>query len=279
LTTSRDGNPGDAGGLGGPRAAPEPLAPDRREPSLALRGVVVAYDRTVVVEGVTGTVPPGGSVALVGPNGAGKSTLLRAILGLADVTGGSITVLGRAPAAARRDVAYVPQADALDPEFPVSALQVVLMGRYRRIGWLRRPRRADRAIAAEALDRVGLAHVARKRLGTLSGGQRQRVLLARAIAQEARLLLLDEPFNGVDAVSQDRLLGALAELRAGGAAVVMSTHDLALAHLACDEACLLNRHQYGFGPVASTLTPELLRATYGAHALDLRGDGVIVVPQ
>lgn len=251
--------------------------PASRPASLALRDVVIAYDRTPVVEGVTGAVAPGGSVALVGPNGAGKSTLLKAILGLIDVAGGSITVLGRPPAAARGEVAYVPQADALDPEFPVSVLQVVLMGRYRRIGWLRRPGRRDRAVAAEALDRVGLADAAKRRLGTLSGGQRQRVLLARAIAQEARLLLLDEPFNGVDAVSQDRLLGALAELRAAGAAVVMSTHDLALAHLACDEACLLNRHQFGFGPVASTLTPELLRATYGANAMDLRGDGVILV--
>jgi len=199
------------------------------------------------------------------------------VLGLVPVVRGSISVLGRSPRAARREVAYVPQADTLDPEFPVSVEQVVLMGRYRRIGWLRRPGRADKAIAAEALERVGLAEVAKTRLGALSGGQRQRVLLARAIAQEPRLLLLDEPFNGVDAVSQDRLLGALSELRAGGAAVVMSTHDLALAHLACDEACLLNRHQFAFGPVASTLTPELLRATYGANAMDLRGDGVILV--
>ncbi|HJU00498.1 MAG TPA: ATP-binding cassette domain-containing protein, partial [Actinomycetes bacterium] len=112
--------------------------------------------------------------------------------------------------------------------------------------------------------------------GTLSGGQRQRVLLARAIAQEPRLLLLDEPFNGVDALSQDLLLAALGRLRAAGAAVVMATHDLGLAHLACDEVCLLNRHQIGFGPIGTTLTPELLRATYGGHALQLRGDGVIV---
>jgi len=114
------------------------------------------------------------------------------------------------------------------------------------------------------------------RFGTLSGGQRQRVLLARAIAQEPRLLLLDEPFNGVDALSQDLLLAALGRLRAAGAAVVMATHDLGLAHLACDEVCLLNRHQIGFGPIGTTLTPELLRATYGGQALQLRGDGVIV---
>jgi len=245
--------------------------------ALDLRDVALAYDRVPVVEGVTASILPGRGVALVGPNGAGKSTLLRAVLGLVEVVRGSIAVLGRSPAAARGEVAYVPQADVLDAEFPVSALQVVLMGRYRRIGWLRRPGRADRAAAAQALEQVGLAALARRRFGALSGGQRQRVLLARAIAQEARLLLLDEPFNGVDATSQELLLAALARLRAGGAAVLLSTHDLALAHLACDQACLLNHHQFGFGPVGATLTPELLRATYGGRALGLSGDDLILM--
>jgi manganese/iron transport system ATP-binding protein len=224
------------------------------DPVLVLRRATVAYERDPVVEGVDGEVAAGQSVALIGPNGAGKSTLIRA----------------------RRQVAYVPQADTLDPEFPVSALQVVLMGRYPRVGWLRRPGAADRQAAQRALAEVGLAERAAARFGTLSGGQRQRVLLARAIAQEPRLLLLDEPFNGVDALSQDLLLAALGRLRAAGAAVVMATHDLGLAHLACDEVCLLNRHQIGFGPIGTTLTPELLRATYGGQALQLRGDGVIV---
>jgi len=189
---------------------------------------------------------------------------------------GTVEVLGRPPAQARRDVAYVPQVDTLDAEFPVSVEQVVLMGRYRRVGWLRRPGRADRALAADALDAVGLADRRRERFGTLSGGQRQRVLLARALCQQPQLLLLDEPFNGVDAQSQDRLLDALAGLRSRGAAVVMSTHDLGLAHLACSEVCLLNRHQFGFGPTAQTLTRDRLRATYGGNALELRGDDVIV---
>jgi manganese/iron transport system ATP-binding protein len=247
------------------------------EPALVLRDVAVAYDRVRVLEGIGGEVAPGSSVALIGPNGAGKSTLLRAVLGLVPVVAGTITVLGRRPADARSDVAYVPQADTLDAEFPVSVEQVVVMGRYRRIGWLRRPGRADRDAARDALERVGLADRAGDRFGTLSGGQRQRVLLARAIAQEARLLLLDEPFNGVDAASRDLLLDALGGLRATGAAVVMSTHDLALAHLSCDEVCLLNHHQYGFGPTEATLTPERLRATYGGRALSLTGDDVILV--
>jgi manganese/iron transport system ATP-binding protein len=245
-------------------------------PVLELRHVAVAYDRVPVVEDVDGTVPAGTSVALIGPNGAGKSTLIRAVLGLVPMVRGSVAVLGRPPQASRRQVAYVPQADTLDAEFPVSAFQAVLMGRYPRVGWVRRPGAADRRAAFEALEAVGLAEQASARFGVLSGGQRQRVLLARAIAQEPRLLLLDEPFNGVDALSQELLLAALARLRAGGAAVVMATHDLGLAHLACDEVCLLNHHQIGFGPIGLMLTPERLRATYGGQALELRGDGVIV---
>ena len=250
------------------------MAPE--QPVLLLRLAAVAYDRVPVVENVDGVVAAGQSVALIGPNGAGKSTLIKAVLGLVPVVRGSVSVLGRSPQASRRLVAYVPQAETLDSEFPISALQVVLMGRYRQVGWVRRPGAAHRAAAREALAEVGLADRAGARYGTLSGGQRQRVLLARAIAQQPRLLLLDEPFNGVDALSQELLLAALRRLRAEGAAVVMATHDLGLAHLACDEVCLLNHHQIGFGPIGTTLTPELLRATYGGQALELRGDSVIV---
>ena len=249
---------------------------DESEVVLRFDHASLAYGRARVVTDVTGEVRAGQAVALIGPNGAGKSTLLRSVLGLVEVVEGTVEVLGRPPAKARRDVAYVPQVDTLDAQFPVSVSQVVLMGRYRDVGWLRRPGAADKAIAAEALDAVGLAARSRHRFGTLSGGQRQRVLLARAIAQQPELLLLDEPFNGVDAVSQDALLDALAALRARGAAVVVSTHDLALAHLACDEVCLLNRHQVAFGPTGTTLTPELLRAAYGGQALQLRGDSVVV---
>jgi len=229
-----------------------------------------------VLEGVTGSVARGGSIALIGPNGAGKTTLIRAILGLVPLTGGRIDVLGVSPARARGRVAYVPQADVLDADFPVSVLQVVLMGRYRKIGWLRRPGKQDKAIAMEALRRVGVAERAGDRFGVLSGGQRQRVLLARAVAQEAELLLLDEPFNGVDATTTDLLIEVLSELRASGVAVVMSTHDLAVAHLACDEACLLNRRQIAFGPMDEALTAELLRQTYGGSAVVLAGGATIV---
>jgi manganese/iron transport system ATP-binding protein len=253
------------------------VADRRAGPALSIRAASLAYPGSPpVLTGVDGTVEPGEAVALIGPNGAGKSTLIKALLGLVPVVAGEITVLGRPPARARGDVAYVPQADSLDADFPISAVQVVLMGRYRRIGWLRWPGRADRVIAGEALERVGLTHRAKTRFGELSGGQRQRVLLARAIAQRPRLLLLDEPFNGVDALSQRSILNTLAELKAAGTAVVVSTHDLTIAHLTCESVCLINGCQYGFGPTGRTLTSEQLRAAYGHQAIELRGDRVIV---
>ncbi len=246
------------------------------EPALRLQGLSVAYGREPVLEGVSGSVDAGGSLALIGPNGAGKSTLIRSILGLVPAVAGTVEVLGTTPERARRRVAYVPQADTLDPQFPVNALQVVLMGRYRRVGWFRRPGRDDKTAAGAALDRVGLADRGSDRYGTLSGGQRQRVLLARALAQEARLLLLDEPFNGLDATTTEVVLDVLAELRADGVALVMATHDLSIAHLACGEACLLNRHQVAFGPIAQALTPEALTATYGGTAVVLAGGSTII---
>nr|WP_230203112.1 metal ABC transporter ATP-binding protein [Parafrankia discariae] len=244
--------------------------------ALSLEHASIAYGRVPVLHGVHGVLHPGRTLALIGPNGAGKSTLIKALLGLVPVVDGLITVLGRPPGAARREVAYVPQADTLDPDFPISVGQVVLMGRYRGIGWIRRPGRADRAAAQAALEAVGLAHRARDRFGTLSGGQRQRVLLARAIAAQPRLLLLDEPFNGVDVVSQDALLAALGTLTATGTAVVVSTHDLALAQLISDEVCLLSGRQIAFGPPAEALTAQPLRAAYGGAALEIDGRGVVV---
>jgi manganese/iron transport system ATP-binding protein len=237
--------------------------------ALHVHDLSVAYDREVVLRDVHARLAPGDSVALIGPNGAGKSTFIRAILGLVPATSGWVEVLGTTPAKARARVAYVPQTDQLDPQFPISALQVVLMGRYRRIGWFRRPSAADRAAALAALDEVGLADRAGTRFGELSGGQQQRVLLARAVAQEAELLLLDEPFNGVDAVTQEVLLGVLRRLRAAGAAVVMATHDISVAHLACGHACLLNRRQVAFGRLDEALTADTLKRTYGEHAVVL----------
>jgi ABC-type Mn2+/Zn2+ transport system ATPase subunit len=244
--------------------------------ALRYAGVSVGYHGTPVLTHVDLVLPPGQRLALVGPNGAGKSTLIKSVLGLVPILAGTAEVLGREPAAARGRAGYVPQTDTLDADFPVSVRQVVMMGRYRRIGWWRPARAADRDAVSDALERVGLAGRAGHRFGTLSGGQRQRVLLARAIAAEPRLLLLDEPFNGVDAVSQEAIVRVLRELGAGGTALVLSTHDLGVARDLADLVCLVNGRQWAVGPPADTLTAEPLRRTYAGHAVDL-GDGSMVL--
>lgn len=241
-----------------------------------VRGLSVGFGPQLVLDRIDASVPAGSALALVGPNGAGKTTLLRTLLGLVRPRSGSASVLGRSPGDALRDVAYVPQAASLDPTFPVSARQVVLMGRYRRVGWFRRPGTVDRQLAEEALDQVGLADRADERFGTLSGGERQRLLFARAIAQQARVLLLDEPFNGVDLTSHGLLLGAMARLEATGTTMVVATHDLAVVHHSFCDCCLLNRRLYAHGPPGRVLTAELLRAAYGSHApAGARGAGAI----
>ena len=224
--------------------------------------VSAGYHGTPVITRVDLDLPPGRRLVLIGPNGAGKSTLIKSVLGLVPILSGTATVLGGDPAAARARTGYVPQNDTLDADFPVSVRQVVMMGRYRRIGWWRPARAADRRAVAEALGRVGLADRAGHRFGTLSGGQRQRVLLARAVAAGPSLLLLDEPFNGVDAISQEAIIRVLRELSAAGAALVLSTHDLTVAREIADLVCLLNGRQQAVGPPAEVLTTDPLLRTY-----------------
>ncbi|GIM92199.1 metal ABC transporter ATP-binding protein [Paractinoplanes toevensis] len=223
--------------------------------ALRLDSAALGYRGHVVLEDVDLALAPGQVLALVGPNGAGKSTLIKSVVGLAEVAAGSVLAPG--------PIGYVPQSGLVDQDFPVSALQVVLMGRYRRIGWWRPTGRADRQVALDALALVGLAARARDRFGLLSGGQRQRVLVARALVAAPRLLLLDEPFNGVDALSRDAILRVLKAAAADGTAIVISTHNLDLARSHADLVSLLNGRQHAAGPPSSTLTPELLRQAYG----------------
>ncbi|MEV4765890.1 metal ABC transporter ATP-binding protein [Micromonospora chokoriensis] len=239
--------------------------------------VSVGYHGTPVLTDVNLTLVPGQRLALIGPNGAGKSTLIKSMLGLVPVLAGTSTVLGRTPSHARTSTGYVPQTDSLDADFPVTAGQVVMMGRYRRIGWWRPTRSADRQAVHQALDRLGLANLARTHFGVLSGGQRQRVLLARAIAAEPQLLLLDEPFNGVDVVSQEAILSVLRDLSVVGTTLVVSTHDLTVARDLADTVCVLNGRQWAVGPPDETLTADLLRRAYGGHAIEVADNRTVLV--
>jgi manganese transport system ATP-binding protein len=233
--------------------------------ALEVRGLTVRYGDVVALEDVDLVVGPGEACGLVGVNGSGKSTLFKAVVGLVRPRAGEVTVLGDPADRARRAglVAYVPQADDVDRDFPVDVADVVLMGRYHRMGWRRRPGPADRAAVAAALERVGLADLAGRQVGRLSGGQRQRVLLARALAQEARLLLLDEPFTGVDAVSEAAVTAVLRDLVADGCALVVSTHDLAALPALCARSVLLQGRVLAHGPTAEVLTPDNLARVFG----------------
>jgi manganese/iron transport system ATP-binding protein/manganese/zinc/iron transport system ATP- binding protein len=215
-----------------------------------------------VLSGVSFAFDAGTIAAVLGPNGGGKTTLFRALLGELPVRRGTVELAARP--------AYVPQTDRTRHDFPVNALDVVLMGAYARTPAWRRVARADREAARAALDRVGLADRARDRFGVLSGGQRQRVLIARALLQDAPMLLLDEPLSGVDGVSAERIEALFAELRAEGRTLLVATHDVRQA-AAWDQVLCLHRRQIAYGPPAAVLGAETLRETYGAELIVLEG--------
>lgn len=234
-------------------------------PLLEFHDVTVAYGRRPVLWNVDLTIAEPCLFGIIGPNGAGKSTLLKAALGLVPLMDGSVSFLGRPLGEVRGEVGYVPQRETVDWDFPVSAMDVVLMGTYARLGWFRRPGPRERSLARDCLDRVGLADVADRQIGRLSGGQQQRVFLARALAQEARIYLLDEPLAGVDARSQERIFDVLGGLRAAGRLVVVVHHDLRTAAEWFDRVALVDMRLVAAGPTAAVLTPENLRKTYAGR--------------
>ena len=245
---------------------------------LELDGAAFSHPGGSGVAGVDIRVAAGESVALIGPNGAGKSTLLQGILGLVPLTAGSLRIDGVASATDRgRAIGYLPQQANLDPDFPITLGQVVMQGRYRKLGWLRWPGRADRQAVAHALTTVGLEHRAGARFGDLSGGQRQRGLLARALASEPRVLLLDEPFNGLDQTNRDALLLIVRGLKRQGVAVLISTHDLELAREVCDTAVLLNGVQLASGPVEDVLTLGNVQECFSDQGVEF-DEHTLVVP-
>ncbi len=245
---------------------------------LEVRDLSAGYGAAPVLEGVSFGIPPGQIVGVIGPNGAGKSTLFKAILGLIPRLRGQI-LLHEADALAQRALmGYVPQLDATNRTFPVSVEDVVMMGRYRRIGWLRRAGSEDAAAVRSALEKVDLLPQASARIRALSGGQQQRVLLARVLAQDPHLLLLDEPVSGVDATTQHAILGVLEALRDTGKTVVVATHDLNCVIDRFDQVLCLNRRLIAYGPPAEVFREEVLQETYGSHFMMVRvGDRRIVV--
>lgn len=242
-----------------PQSTQDPSCP------LAVQDLTVAYHRKPVLWDIDYAAPASKLVAIVGPNGAGKSTLLNACLDLVPKVSGEVLFFGRRFADQRSRVGYVPQRESVDWDFPVSALDVVAMGLYRRLGWLRPVNRRVRQQALEALDQVGMAALAHRQIRQLSGGQQQRVFLARALVQNADLYLMDEPFAGVDASTERAVIEILRTLRAAGKTVLVVHHDLQTVEEYFDHVMLLNTRLIASGPVSEVFHAENLRKTYGGR--------------
>ena len=233
-------------------------------PTLELLGVSVRYDGGMALDNVSFRLVPGERVAVVGPNGAGKSTLFKVIAGVLPPTRGEVKVYGQGPGG-HICIAYVPQRSQVDWSFPVNVADVVMMGRIGKLGPLRWPRLGDWEYVRQCLKVVGMGHLAKRQIGELSGGQQQRVFIARALAQEAELMLMDEPLTGLDVTSQEDIFRILEELGQRGVTVMVATHDLNLAAERFDRLMLLNRRLLGIGQPEEVFTPQRLMEAYGGH--------------
>lgn len=232
---------------------------------LEFHDLTVSYRRKPVLYGIDASLPAGAMVGIVGPNGAGKSTLLKAAMGLIPVNSGWVRFFGEPLKKVVRRVGYVPQRSAVDWDFPVNVHDVVMMGRYGRLGLLRRPGKLDRQIVADCLGRLGVESLADRQIAELSGGQQQRVFLARALAQQADIYLLDEPFAGVDAATESSIIELMRELQGQGRTVVVVHHDLATVERYYDHVLLLNLRLIGFGPTGQIFTVDNLQQAYGGQ--------------
>ena len=238
---------------------------DPSEIPVQIHDMTIAYHRKPVLWDVDLDVPEGQLVGIIGPNGAGKSTMITAIMDLLPKASGWVRIYGQPYERMRRSVGYVPQRESVDWDFPVSALEVVTMGRYGRLGWMRRPGREDRRAAEEALDKVGMGDFAGRQISQLSGGQQQRVFLARALAQDTRIYLMDEPFAGVDATTEQAIIDILMELRALGRTILCVHHDLQTVTRYFDWVIMLNMRVVASGPTAEVFSEENLHKTYGGR--------------
>jgi manganese/zinc/iron transport system ATP- binding protein len=242
-------------------------------PAIEVHDLTVAYQEKPVLWDIDLSVPAGIMMAVVGPNGAGKTTLIRSILGLVRPISGTIRILGKPFRTKDQLVAYVPQRSSVDWHFPTTVLDVVLMGTYGRLGWIRRPGKAEKALAWEALAKVELTELAHRQIGQLSGGQQQRLFLARALVQQAPIYFMDEPFQGVDAVTERAIVRILRDLRSEGRTIVVVHHDLATVREYFDWVMLLNVRKIASGPVSEAFTPANLGAAYGDRVRGVITDG------
>ncbi len=244
--------------------------------AIRLAGIRAGYGGRVALEDVSLSIATGSMTAVVGPNGGGKSTLLKVMAGLLQPWAGTTEVLGAPVGERAKDVAYVPQAESVDWAFPVAAGDVVMMGRYARLGMFRRPGREDREQVERALDQVGMADLRNRQIGALSGGQRRRIFLARALASEPQLYLLDEPVTGVDSATEHDLAHILEMEAAAGKTIVASTHDLAAAATHFTDIIAVNRTIVAQGPASLVLDQDVLMKTYGGHLVFV-GDRMAVL--
>jgi len=244
---------------------------------LSIQGLWAGYDDETALESITFDVGAGLLVGVAGPNGSGKSTLLKTILGLVRPWRGRVELFGKPIGRSRNRVGYAPQSEIVDWDFPVTVRDVVMMGRYGRLGLLRRPGDADREAVASALAEVRLEELADRQISELSGGQQRRMLIARALAQEADLLLLDEPMVGLDATNQHELLELFERLRNDGKTLLVATHDLSCVAACFDLTLLLNKKLIAFGAPAEIFTPELLNEAFAEDMLMLPTEGGVFV--
>lgn len=244
----------------------EVLGPEHSPDSpLSIHDLTVAYHRKPVLWDIDLEIPEGSLVGVVGPNGAGKSTLIKACLDLIPRASGAVRIYGQPTSKARRRIAYVPQRESVDWDFPVTALDVAAMGTYGQLGWCRPVNKRSKALALQALAKVGLANLADRQISQLSGGQQQRIFLARALAQDADLYLMDEPFAAVDAATERAIVTLLRELRARRKTCVVVHHDLATVREYFDWLVMLNMRVVAAGPTETVFTDENLRKTYGGR--------------
>ena len=234
--------------------------------AVLVQDLTVAYREKPVLWDIDLKIPKGVLLAIVGPNGAGKTTLLRSIMGLIKPAAGNVSIFGQSIHQQKKSIGYMPQRGSVDWDFPTDALDVVMMGRYGHLGWFKRPSKTDKKLALDALDRVGMADFSHHQLNQLSGGQQQRVFLARALVQDADLYFMDEPFVGVDAVTEKTIIELLKELRNQAKTVVVVHHDLQTLSDYFDWVSLLNVRQIAYGSVKDVLTQENLKTTYGGRS-------------